>query len=122
MLVSDASVQKSGHSGFAWIIAHDAQQLWRGQGLAPGPAEDMHSGRAEAFGILAALMFLQYYLSCYNPVPKETMVNCFCDNMGVITNINTIRNDEIIRPNDATNDNRDLIVAIHDVVNKCYPL
>jgi len=57
-IVSDALVQKCGHSGFAWVIAQQADILWRGQGLAPGPADDMHSGRAEAFGLLAALLFL----------------------------------------------------------------
>jgi len=33
-------------------------------GLAPGPAEDMYSGQAEALGMLAALTFLQY-ITCY---------------------------------------------------------
>jgi len=122
MMVSDASVQKSGHSGFAWILAHEATQLWRGQGLAPGPAEDMHSGRAEAFGILAALTFIQYYLSCYTPLPDATTLTCFCDNLGVITNINTYRDDAIPRPNDATSDDRDLIIAISDIADKCQPL
>jgi len=122
MLVSDASVQKSGHSGFAWIIAHETTLLWRGQGLAPGPIEDMHSGRAEAFGILAALTFLQHYISCYNAVLEGTTLTCFCDNLGVITNITTFRNDEITCPNDATNDDRDLILAINDIVDKCHPL
>jgi len=87
ILVSDASVQKDGQSTFAWIIAHKQHQLWRGQGLAPGPVEDTHSGRAEAFGLLAALTFLSYYLSCYAPVPETAKVQCFCDNLGVITNI-----------------------------------
>jgi len=57
-LVSDASVQKTKQSGFAWIITHGARHLWSGIGLAPGPAEDMYSGRAEAFGVLAGLLFL----------------------------------------------------------------
>jgi len=57
-IVSDALVQKCGHSGFVWVIAQQATIIWRGQGLAPGPADDMHSGQAEAFGLLAALTFL----------------------------------------------------------------
>jgi len=122
MVVSDASVQKSGHSGFAWIVAHDELQLWRGQGLAPGPAEDMHSGRAEAFGILAAVTFIQYYLSCYEPAPMDTTITCYCDNLGVITNLNTYREDDISRPNDTTNDDRDLILAISDIADRCQPV
>ena len=122
MLVSDASVQKLGQSGFAWIVAHDANHLWRGQGLAPGPVEDMHSGRAEAFGILAALIFLQHYMSCYPPVPDTTTLTCYCDNLGVITNVNSYRDDVISRPNETTNDDRDLIIAISELADRCQPM
>jgi len=52
-IVSDASDQKMGHSGFGWLIANEDTILWKGQGLAPGLVEDMHSGQAEAFGMLA---------------------------------------------------------------------
>jgi len=82
----------------------------------------MHSGCAEAFGILAALTFIQYYLSCYNPLPAATTMKCFCDNLGMITNITTFLASEISCPNDATNDDHDLIMAINDIVNKCQPL
>jgi len=120
--VSNALVQKSGNSRFAWIIAHETTQLWWGQGLAPGPAEDMHSGWAEAFGLLATLMFIQHYLSCYDPLPDVATMKCFCDNLGVITNILAFHANEISCPNNTTNDNCDLIPAINDVVTKCQPL
>jgi len=53
LLVSDASVQKTKQSGFAWVITNKTITLWKGVGLAPGNAEDMYSGRAEAFGLMA---------------------------------------------------------------------
>jgi len=87
MLVSDASVQKNGQSGFAWIIARNHTMLWRGAGLAPGPEEDIYSDRAEAYGILAATIFLSYYVKCYDESLPPTMVKCFCDNSGVISNL-----------------------------------
>jgi len=71
LIVSDASVQNNGHSGFAWVIAHEATPLWRGLGLAPGPDDDMYSGRAEAFGLFAAISFFQYYLLCYSPYRSD---------------------------------------------------
>jgi len=43
-IISDASVQKTKQSGFAWVIAYDDQPLWKGVGLAPGTAADMYSG------------------------------------------------------------------------------
>ncbi len=70
-LVSDASVQKTKQSGFAWVITNKHTTLWRGVGLAPGHAEDMYSGRAEAFGLLAGLLFVQSYLSYYNRTCDE---------------------------------------------------
>ncbi len=84
--------------------------------------EDTHSGRAEAFGILAALTFLRYYLSCYAPVPDTAIVQCFCDNMGVITNIESSQTTTIVRPNDTTANDRDLIMAIAATIQQCQPL
>jgi len=51
MIVSNALVQNNGQSGFAWVIAQEITTLWWGLGLAPGPAADVYSGRAEAFGL-----------------------------------------------------------------------
>jgi len=48
-----------------WVIAHQSTPLWWGMGLAPGVVEDMYSGQAEAFGILAATTFLSHYISYY---------------------------------------------------------
>ena len=43
-VISDASVQKSKQSGFAWTIAHGPRPLWKGVGVAPGTEEDLYSG------------------------------------------------------------------------------
>jgi len=119
MIVSDASVQKNGNSGFAWIIAQEANLLWRGMGIAPGPTEDMYSGRAEAYGLLAAVTFLQYYLNTFDTTIPRTSIRCFCDNAGVLTNLLDIRKQPTPRPNDTTNDDRDLYLAILDAAKKC---
>jgi len=79
LFVTNALIQKNGHSGFAWLIAHEANPLRWGQGLTPGPANDMHAGWAEAFGLLVALIFLQYYLSCYGKSSQMT-IQCFYSN------------------------------------------
>jgi len=121
-IVSDASIQKCGHSGFAWVISQQATILWRGQGLAPGPADDMHSGRAEAFGLLAALLFLRHYITCYDPLPADTTINCFCNNIGVIMTIILMQDDNIPCPNDTTNDDCNLYMVITATVLTCCPL
>jgi len=90
MIVSDASVQKNGQSGFVWVLAQNTTPIWRGAGLAPGPEDDIYSGRAEAYGLLAAITFVTYYISCYDdPIPPTTVI-CHCDNAGVITNLTSL--------------------------------
>jgi len=119
ILVSDASVQKSGQSGFAWVIANKTTPIWRGMGLAPGPVDDMHSGRAEAFGLLAAFIFLEYYLSCFDHQVPPTKIRCFCDNLGVITTLTNMQDTTIARPNDTTADDRDIFLEIMATVSRC---
>ncbi len=122
LLVSDASVQNNGQSGFAWVIAQDATPMWRGMGLAPGPTEDMYSGRAEAFGLYAAICFLQYYILCFQPLIPPTTISCYCDNLGVITMLTTLTTTSETRPNDTTNDDRDIYMAIKEAATICPAL
>jgi len=122
MIVSDASVQKTGQSGFAWIVATDHVILWRGLGLAPGPHDDTYSGRAEAYGLLAAIIFLHFYLQCYdNQVPPQSLP-CYCNNSSVITNLTSMKECVIKRLNDTTNDDYDLYAAITAKAGQCCPL
>jgi len=77
------------HSSFVWVITTDDRTFWRGVGLALGCADDMFSGRAEAFGLLAALLFLQHYVASYGPpLFVDTSIPCFCNNLGIISTIN----------------------------------
>jgi len=97
--------------------------LWSGVGLAPGHAKDIYSGRAEAFGILAGLLFLQHYITSYNPAQfTDSPLQCFCDNAGVITSVNDLLSNVNLRPNDSTQDDRDIFVAIQDKISHCSPL
>jgi len=122
-LISDASVQKTKQSGFAWILAHGHRPLWRGVGLAPGPAADIYSGRAEAFGLLAGLTFLQYYIHSYGPQQfQATQLQCYCDNIGVITNVQKLFAPTHLRPNDTTGDDWDLYLTISNMARQCIPL
>jgi len=122
MIVSNASVQNNGQSGFTWVIAHHATPLWCGLGLAPGPVEDMYSGRAKAFGMLAAISFLQYYILCYQPIIPVTKVDCYCDNLGVIMTLRSLNPNVVTRPNDTTNDDHDIYLAIQAVAKQCPAL
>ncbi len=121
LIVSNASVQKSSHSGFAWILAQATDPLWCGQGLAPGPVDDIHSGQAEAMGLLTALLFLSYYVKWYEPL-QPTDLTCYCNNVGVITNIIAAQDVTNSCPNDTTANNCDLYFALADTIKSCSPI
>jgi len=112
-LISNASVQKTKQSGFAWTIAHKTRTLWWGVGLAPGHKEDIYVGRAEAFGLIAGLTFLKYYLECYgHALFSESPLHCFCNNLGVITNVSKLLMPHILCPNDTTTDDWDIYMVL----------
>jgi len=52
-------------------------------------------------------------------LPDVQPIQCFCDNLGVITNINRNQESLIPRPNDATTDDCDLFLAIAAVIRTC---
>ncbi len=87
LLISNALVQTSGQSSCVWVIAHKATPLRLGMGLAPGPVDNIYMGRAEAFKLFAVVTFLACYLSCYDQLIPQTTLNCFCNNLGIITTL-----------------------------------
>ena len=88
-IVSDASLKNQNYSTFAWIIASPNIDLWNGTGMVPCSPQDAHSGRAEGFGLLAAVTFLKYYIQAANiQVPcNPKPINVYCDNLGLIQKI-----------------------------------
>jgi len=123
MLVSDASIQNSKQSRFAWVITHNNTKLWQGVGIAPGPADDIYLGQAEVFGLIAGLTFLCSYIASYESSTfKATPLCCYCNNKGVITNVTTLLTPLTTQPNDTTNDDWDVYVAITKLALECYPL
>jgi len=73
------------NSSFVWIIALD-QNDWIGTGLVLGSAEEVHTGGAEAYGVITALSFLKNYLAMIYPTDFSNTkpIQVFCDNQGVI--------------------------------------
>jgi len=83
----------------------------------------MHSGWAEAFGVLAALLFLRHYIQSYvSHLFSKSTIQCYCDNQGVVTTASDMRNATLIRPNDTTNDDRDVYLAIYEASSQCAPI
>jgi len=91
-------------------------------GLAPSLADDMYSGRAEAFRLLAAIIFLTSYISTFaTPIPP-TNVDCFCDNLGIITMLTNLQETKTAHPNDMITDDHDIFLEITATVAWCPSL
>ncbi len=72
---------------------------------------------------LAGLIFLQYYIECYTPARfTPSPLQCFCNNLGVITNVTALLSMPTLHPNNTTNDNCDHYKAITKMLLKCSPL
>jgi len=99
-VISNALVQKSKQSGFAWVITNDTTTLWQGAGVAPGHEEDLYSGHAKAFGLIAGLTFLTFYITSYGHTQfDKSPLHCYCNNFGIITNVTKLLMPTIPCPN-----------------------
>jgi len=112
MIVSNASIQKSSQSGFAWLIAHNHPLAWWGTGLAPGPKADTYSGCAKAYSLLAAITFLAFYVRCNDTLVPPQTIKCYCDNSGIIAILTSMQHSTILQPNNTTNDGHNLYATI----------
>jgi len=82
----------------------------------------IYSGRAGAFGVLAAITFLQYYVKSYRfHLFTMSTINCFCNSLSMITTSLNMMQQSYVWPNDATNDDRDVYLAIMSATQKCKP-
>jgi len=93
-----------------------------GIGLAPRLVEDMYSGCTEAFSLIAGLTFFHYYITCLDHQAfRESILQCFCDNIGVLTNVMDLLNPLIIQPNDTTNNDHNVYMEISNLATWCSP-
>jgi len=92
-------------------------------GLAPSTSNDMYSRQEEAFGLLAALTFLQHYVTSYGPTQfRDSIINCYCDNLGIITMLTEMTTTTITCPNETTNNDHNVYLEIMATAQRCQPL
>jgi len=82
---------------FHWIVATNQIELWNGSGKIPGTQCNNYSSRAEGFGLLTALTFLEKYLIATQTIPpiNSKPINTYCDNLVVIQQISYLQNWQI---------------------------
>jgi len=88
--------------------------LWTGTGTVPCNSQDAHSGRAEGFGLLAVLVFLDKYIKAANiQIPRNPKpINLYCDNLGLIQKIQQWQNQQIPQPSQMIANDYNLLIKI----------
>ena len=120
-IVSDASMNAANNSCFAWVIATTTSE-WTGTGPVPGPAEDNHIGRVEAYGVLTALQFLHRYLTHYpTDYSQAKPIKVFCNNCGVIQRTQQLLAPNVRYPRDSIQDDYDLYAMIAHIIVDLQP-
>jgi len=68
-------------------------------------------------------MFLQHYLHCYEPQQfQATQLQCYCNKISIMTNVQNLLAPMYLRPNNMTADDWDLYLAISQMAKQCMPL
>jgi len=62
---------------------------------------------------------LTSYISAFIEPIHPTTVDCFCDNLGIITTLTTLQETTIVCPNDMTADDRDIFLKIMATATRC---
>jgi len=120
IVVTNASLNAQNFSAFSWTIATTTQNLWTGDGTAPGTRRDAHSGRAEGYGLLSALTFLEKFLTAtnYTNDNNNRTINGYCDNLGLIQQVTAMQNQSIPQPSQAISNDYDLVNEIYQTIRK----
>lgn len=82
-IVSDGS-HKEEKGTYGWVIATDTNVVWQGNGRARG--NPMNSHRAEAYGMLASLVFLRH-VTRFMGIKLHCHVIRFCDNKALVDSV-----------------------------------
>ena len=91
IIASDGSKSKK-VSGGAWIITDmEGKTLTAGTNPVFGNITQMHSHRAELYGVLSVFTFLQESFN-YFMIPVKSKIKYYCDNIEVVHKINMISN------------------------------
>ncbi len=121
-IVSDASMNAASNSCFAWEITTTTSE-WTGTGPVPGLADDNHIGRAEAYGVLAALQFLHHYLTHYpTDYSQVKWIKVFCNNCGVIQCTQQLLAPNLQYPRDSIQGDYNLYATIAHIIINLNPI
>ncbi len=95
-------------SGKAWACTQSSYQyvLWKSRGI----------------WLTGCFYLPQGYLACFHDPALPTMIQCFCNNIGVIASLTLIQESTIAQPNDTTTNDHDLFLEITATAACCQSI
>jgi len=118
IIVSDASLNAQHCSTFSWTIATASMELWTGAGTSPSTQCDAHSRRSKGYGFLSAFTFLEKYIQASDlTFPHHpAIINGYCDNSGLIQQIQALQNETGPNLSQTLSNDYDLSNEIHQTI------
>jgi len=107
-------------STFLCTISTEATKLWTGGGTSPSTQCDAFSGRSEGYGILAAITFLEHYITAtklmlpHHPTP----ITGYCDNNGLVQQVTNMQTDLIPNPAQTIANDYNLTNEIYQTIRR----
>jgi hypothetical protein len=115
-LVSDGGA-KDDLGSFGWELAIGRTVLWTCKG--PTFGLDPRSFRAESYGLISVLVFLDHYLQFFHVIVSATVEHLFyCDNKGLINRIDSSMNYSWTNPNHCLASESDLESGILEILRR----
>jgi hypothetical protein len=115
-IVSDGG-EKNGYGSFGWVIAGE-EEYARGRGEAEGAQHLMQSFRAESYGMLAALRFLQRTCQWHDKWPSTNKtITTFSDNLSLIQRIQWHKKRIVLTPKNVSAPDYDTEKAITSTID-----
>eukprot|EP00957_Ditylum_brightwellii_P055746 4224034-Ditylum_brightwellii.AAC.1 len=96
-LVTDGSLDESiGY--FEWVIASDRKNLWENCSHTQGEQEQIKMLQTKTIGLLWIVIFVQHYTRYYNICVDPDLLVHFCDDMGVVSQIQWAELQSVLTP------------------------
>jgi hypothetical protein len=115
-LISDGGA-KDDLGSFGWELSIGRLVLWQGKG--PTFGLDPGSFRAESYGMLSVLLFLEFYIQFFQVSVTESIEHLFyCDNKGLVNRISASQDRSWQNPNHCLASEADLESGIINIVER----
>jgi hypothetical protein len=117
ILVASDGGHVDAYGSFGWLIGKQAEIIWDCQGIARG--YPMQSYRAEGYGRMSLLLFLNHYIHYHGIQPAEDLrVTSYCDNSSLLETKEEFHNRDVDSTSWYLKPDHDVIMTLNEIRKK----